>query len=214
MKKNPIEILFGTYRRKVLSLLLLRPDEKFHVREISRLVDVPAGSLHRELKTLAESELLLRTKSGNQVYYQANQECQIHAELAGLFRKTTGLADVIREALTPLFETIEVAFIFGSVAQGKERAGSDVDLFLVGEVSFTDVVGALADVHQQLGREVNPVIMSRDDFIKKAASDPFVMRLLDEIKIYVRGDQHDFGKLVENRTTVRSRRQQLKRYGN
>ena len=200
MKQKPIEILFGTYRRKVLALLLLRPDEKFHVREISRLVDVPAGSLHRELKTLAESELLVRSKSGNQVYYQANQGCQIYTDLAGLFRKTIGLADVIRDALSPLFSNIELAFIFGSIAQGKERAGSDVDLFVVGEVTFTEVAGVLVDVHQQIGREINPVIMSRTEFIEKAVSDPFVMRLNNEIKIYVKGNASDFGKLVKNRS--------------
>jgi predicted nucleotidyltransferase len=201
MKPKPIEILFGAYRRKILSLLLLRPDEKFHVREISRLIDVPAGSLHRELKVLAESELLLRSKSGNQVYYQANQDCQIYSELAGLFRKTCGLADVIREALAPLHGTMELAFVFGSVAQGKERAGSDVDLFVVGDVSFADVVGSLVDVHQQLGREINPVIMSRTEFIEKAAKDPFVMRLSNEMKIYVRGNGNDFRKLVGDGTT-------------
>lgn len=201
MKSKPIEILFGAYRRKILSLLLLRPDEKFHVREISRLIDVPAGSLHRELKLLAESELLLRSKSGNQVYYQANQRCQIYPELAGLFRKTSGLADVIRDVLAPLSGKVELAFIFGSVAQGKERTGSDIDLFVVGDVSFTEVVGALVDVHHQLGREINPVIMSRAEFIKKSISDPFIMRLINEMKIYVRGNENDFGQLVGNGTT-------------
>jgi len=201
MKPKPIEILFGIYRRKILAMLLLRPDEKFHVREISRLIDVPAGSLHRELKTLAESELLFRSKSGNQVYYQANQDCQIYPELAGLFRKTSGLADVIRDALAPLHGNMELAFIFGSVAQGKERAGSDIDLFVVGDVAFTEVVGVLVDVHHQLGREINPVIMSRAEFIKKSVSDPFVMRLIHEMKIYVRGNENDFGKLVGNGAT-------------
>ncbi len=197
MKQKPVEILFGNYRRKILSLLLLRPDERFHVREIARMLDIPAGSLHRELKMLAESELLNRFKSGNQVYYQANRGCQIFAELAGLFRKTAGLADVIRDALAPLHEEVEIAFIFGSVAQGRERAASDVDLLIVGEASFTDVVGALAETHQKLGREINPVVMTRDEFYQKSATDPFVMRLINEKKIYVRGNDNDFGQLID-----------------
>jgi len=33
------ETLFSDYRRRVLALMLLRPDEHFHVREISRLTE-------------------------------------------------------------------------------------------------------------------------------------------------------------------------------
>lgn len=201
MSTTPIEILFGNYRRKILSLLLLRPDEQFHVREISRLTGVPAGSLHRELKSLAGCELLIRNKSGNQVYYQANQYHQIFQELAGLFRKTVGLADVIRDALFPLNDKVEFSFIFGSVAQGKERSGSDIDLFILGSVSFTEVITALDDLHQQLGREINPVIMNREEFENKLATDPFIRRLLDEKKIYLRGNEDDFGKLVVSGAT-------------
>jgi len=200
VNSKPIEILFGNYRRKILSLLLLRPDEQLHVREISRRTEIPAGSLHRELKLLAEAELLLRSKSGNQVYYQANRENQIFTELAGLFRKTMGLADVIAEALTPVHSQIEIAFIFGSVAQGKERTGSDIDLFIIGDLTFTAAVGALAETHQQLGREINPVILTKNEFIDKSKTDPFIMRLIEEEKIYLRGNDNDFRKLVVERT--------------
>lgn len=205
MHKSPVEILFGRYRRKILALLLLRPEEKFHVREIARLTDVPAGSLHRELKLLAEGELLIRSQSGRQVYYQANGECPIFSELAGLFRKTAGLAEVVRDALAPLHAKIELAFIFGSTARGKERAGSDVDLFVVGAVSFAEVVGVLVDTHQRLGREINPVIMSRSELKRKMATDPFVMRLIDEPKIAVRGNLDDFKKLGADRAAEGAR---------
>lgn len=89
------ETLFSDYRRRVLALLLLRPDEHFHVREISRLTAVPAGSLHRELRLLADAGLLSRHAAGNQVRYQANRDCPIFIELAGIFRKTSGLANIV-----------------------------------------------------------------------------------------------------------------------
>lgn len=200
MKTNPIEILFGNYRRKILALLLMRADEQFHVREIARLTDIPAGSLHRELKLLADGELLIRTKSGNQVYYQANRASQIFPEMSGLFRKTAGLADVVRAALKQLGEKVAVAFIFGSIAQGKERIGSDVDLFVVGSATFAEVVSALYDIHQRLTREINPIVMSRDEFDAKK-NDPFVERVLAETKIYVRGNEHDLGQLAPDRST-------------
>jgi hypothetical protein len=97
-----VEVLFGAYRRQILGLMLLRPDESFYVREVERVTGVPAGSLHRELKALNEAGLLTRSTSGNQVRYQADRSCPIYDELAGIFRKTAGLADVLRDLLKPL----------------------------------------------------------------------------------------------------------------
>lgn len=99
MTTNPIELLFTAYRRQVLGLLLLRPEDSLHVREISRLTGVPAGSLHRELRTLTEAGLLLREPIGNQVRYRANRAAPLYAELAGIFHKTSGLAGTPIKAL-------------------------------------------------------------------------------------------------------------------
>ncbi len=189
------ETLFSEYRRKVLALLLLRSDEHFHVREISRLANVPAGSLHRELKMLLDAGLLTRNTIGNQVHYQANRNCPIFAELASIFRKTSGLADVLRLALSPLSDKVQAAFIFGSVARGEERATSDVDVFIVGDASFTEVVGALAEMNQKLGREINPVVMSHDQFFSKMASgEPFLNRIMREPKLFLIGTEDDLRK--------------------
>ena len=196
-----VEILFGAYRRQILGLLLLRPDESFHVREIARMTGVSAGSLHRELKALSESGLLQRSVSGNQVKYQANRDCPIFEELAGIFRKTAGLADVLRELLNVLESKIVMAFVFGSVAQGKAKQGSDIDLLVVGSVSFTDVVEVCHAGTQRLGREVNPVVMTKAAFVNKyRGGDRFVARVVKEPKIFLIGDADEFGKLVEDRT--------------
>lgn len=103
-------ILFSEYRRRVLALLLLHPDERYHVREIARLTNTTAGTLHRELSKLAKSKVLLREQSGNQVYYQANRNFPIYMELTSILKKTSGLVDVLFDFLTPLAEKIEVAF--------------------------------------------------------------------------------------------------------
>lgn len=83
-------LLFGAYRYRVLSLLLLRPGESFHVRRIARLTDVPAGSLYRELRLLAGTGLLRRELSGNQVRYAANSSSPVYKELASVLDKTAG----------------------------------------------------------------------------------------------------------------------------
>lgn len=87
-KPDATELLFGHYRRKVLALLMAQPDEAFHVREIARQTDVPVGSLHRELRALADAGILLRTPVENQVRYRANRRCPIFQPLAAIFGPT------------------------------------------------------------------------------------------------------------------------------
>jgi predicted nucleotidyltransferase len=195
-----VEVLFGAYRRQILGLMLLRPDESFYVREVERVTGVPAGSLHRELKSLSEAGLLARTTSGNQVRYQADRSCPIYEELAGIFRKTAGLADVLRDLLKPLSKKIDLAFVFGSLAQGKARPGSDIDLLVVGSAPFPAVVEACHAGTQRLGREVNPVVMTKAALLAKhRQSDRFISRVAKEPKIFVIGDASEFAKLTEDR---------------
>lgn len=187
-------LLFSTYRRKVLGLLLLRPDVSLHVREISRLTGVPAGSLHRELRALTDAGLLQSEPAGNQVRYRANRTCPIFSELTEIFRKTAGLVDLLQDALAPLASRIEAAFVFGSMAIGTESANSDVDVFVLGNVGFTDVVAALSPLRKRLGREINPVVTTPADFAAQRASrDRFVTRVMDEPKLFVIGVADDLG---------------------
>jgi len=199
MTKQPIEFMFSPYRRQLLARLLLRPDEQFHVRELERMTGISAGSLHRELKAMAESGLLLREKVGNQVFYRADTHCTIYAELAAIFRKTMGMASLLQNALSGLAGKIEVAFVFGSMASGQQNAGSDIDVCVLGEVSLLQVVKALSSVQETLRRETNPVVMTAKKFLQQAVNqDRFVTRVLSEPKVFVMGDEDEFAKLVED----------------
>jgi len=200
MAKQVIELMFGAYRRELLARLLLRPDEDFHVRELARMTGIPAGSLHRELKALSEAGLLLCARQGNQVRYRANPACPVYEELASIFRKTIGLAGVLRDALLDMADRIELALVFGSLAAGRQTSGSDVDLFMIGDISLLEVVKALSEAQSQLGREINPVIMTADVFIaQREKEDRFIARVLHDPKIFVIGDADDLAKLAEHR---------------
>jgi len=91
------DLLFGAYRHRVLSLLLLRPGDSFHVRMIARLTGVPAGSLHRELRLLAYAGLLNAERQGNQIRYSANQASPVFAELAAVLEKTAGAPPLLED---------------------------------------------------------------------------------------------------------------------
>jgi predicted nucleotidyltransferase len=200
-KANLAEALFSTYRRRVLAMLLLHPERSYYVRELARLTDVPPGSLHRELRLLTDAGLLMRKPAGNQVLYRANRDCPVFEELAGFFRKTAGLADVLREALASLAGQIQLAFVFGSVASGKEDASSDIDVLVVGDVTFADVVVALAATRERLGRDVNSVVMSSKDFSDKSRrKERFVLRIVNEPKIYLIGTADVLAELTQDRS--------------
>lgn len=193
--------MFGAYRRQLLATLLLRPGEKYHLRELGRMTGIPAGSIHRELKVMAEAGLLLREHLGNQVFYQANQACSIFSELAAIFRKTTGLATLLQDAMQELDAKIELALVFGSMASGRQNASSDVDVLVLGDLKLIEVVKALASVQATLGREINPVVMTVDKFIAQLNKhERFAMRMFDEPIIFVKGNEREFAKLAENRS--------------
>lgn len=200
MSSNLATLLFGAYRRAVLARLLLRPEESLHVRELAREIGKPAGTLLRELKALAEAGVLRSERVGNQLRFQADPRCPIYEDLRNILKKTVGVADVLREALEPLAPRIRAAFVYGSIASGQERAGSDVDLMVVGEVKLGEVVAALQPAHEALTREVNPAVFPALEFQRKLAEgNAFVKDVAAGKKIFILGGEDDLGKPAARR---------------
>jgi DNA-binding transcriptional ArsR family regulator len=178
--------LFGATRTAILAALLVRPADTYHVRELARITGVSPGTLHRELTALAALGILHRNRVGRQVFYSANRDSPIFAELSGLLRKTAGLVDVIRDALQPIAKRITAAFLYGSMAAGEETARSDADVMIVGKVTFAEAVKALSSTERALRREVNPTVMTREVFRRKRrAGDSFVSSLWTGPKLWV-----------------------------
>jgi len=189
-------VLFKDYRRRVLGLLLLHPGESYHVREIARLTDTVAGTLHKELATLAKAGILVAQTRGNQKLYTANRECPVFEELASILRKTSGMVDVLAAALEPLSEQIDTALIFGSVAQGRETTRSDVDVLLVGTAGFAAVAEALYSCHEVLGREINPKVYDKREWAKLIHSNNgFALEIMEKPKMFIVGGSEAFEKI-------------------
>jgi len=187
------ELLFpNQYRRKVLALLMLNPQRWLHLRELARLTDSSPGTLKKELDALTSVGLLKFQKVGNQTQFSANTEHPVFPELSALVRKTTGLRDVLALALAPLASQIEVAFVFGSLAKATEGPQSDVDLLLIGDVTFGQVANAVYDAQLLLAREINPKVMNRVEWSdKKNAQNVFIQELMDKPKIFIVGSEHE-----------------------
>jgi len=133
-----------------------------------------------------------------QKYYQANPQCPVFAELEGLVRKTTGLADILSDALKPLSKKIKVAFIYGSMATGSVNRQSDVDLMVIGSSTFAEVVAALGAAQDELGREINPSTYPVDEFRRKVSSGHhFINTVMKTPKIFLIGDADELKRLAQ-----------------
>lgn len=196
-----LETLLGSkLRAKVLGWLFSHPDERYFVRQLTALVKEDSTNVSRELARLEKTGILISTVEGKQKYYQANRESPLFDELHGLIVKTAGVADVLRSALEPEREQIKLAFIFGSIAIGNERRSSDIDIMVVGAVSFEKVVSLLSPAEEHLRREVNPVVYPVAEFKKKVNEDHhFVNTVLEGQKIFLVGDEGELAKLAGKR---------------
>lgn len=170
------KLLFKDYRRRVLALLLLHPDKRYHVREIARLTGTVAGTLHKELARLAEAGILVRKAVGNQLHYQANTECPIYEELSRILQKLTskgivekrdmqsqmsGVVEQYRDQILFLAKEngVRNVRVFGSMARNEAGPESDLDLLVELEKGQSGLAlgGFLTDVSELVHRKVDVV---------------------------------------------------------
>jgi len=191
-------VLFGKTRRAVLSLLFNNPDESFYLREIARRERLVMGALQREVRQLSDVGIIRRSARGKQVFYQANPDCPIFDELKSLIIKTVGVGDILKDALNPLIDRIHTAFVFGSMASAQPDRSSDVDLMVIGNVSFAEVVSTLSKAQEKLSREINPTVYPPDEFKKKLdAGHHFLRSIFTGKKFFIIGDANDLDRLAE-----------------
>lgn len=199
--RDPTEVLFGRSMRAVIGLLFAQPERAFYLREIARAAGTSPSSLQRELAALAASGLAVREARGHQVYFRANRASPLFGELHAIALKTFGMADVLRAALAPLARKVGAAFVYGSLARGEAGPESDIDVMVVGQVSFMEVVARLRSTEPRLGRAVNPTVYPPVEFSEKAsAGDHFLSGVLDGPKIFLIGGESELRSLAEGGT--------------
>jgi len=193
-------VLFGRTRRAILSLLFGHPDESYYLREIVRATGFGLGSVQRELAQLAGAGIIRRSDSGHQVYFRANSDSPVFKELKSLITKTAGAAETIRGALLPLRDRISIAFIYGSVARGEETQQSDIDVLIVGSISFAEAVKELRGAQESLEREINPSVYPVEEFLSRVAEQHYFIReVLSGPKVFVVGDEDELERLAGER---------------
>jgi uncharacterized protein len=196
-KSSPIDSLINKTTRDLLAATVLQPDRWWYLSDLAKHLRRRPSSLQTPLAALQSAGILSRRKEGNRVYFQANPDCPFLPELQGLIAKTVGLVEVLREALEPLKDRLDVAFIHGSVAKSSEVATSDVDLIAIGSLGLADLSPVLEKVEQRLGRPVNVNVYFPQEFAKKlVAKNQFLCSVVDKEKLFVVGEPNDLDRIV------------------
>jgi predicted nucleotidyltransferase len=183
-----LDALFPTIRAGVLSATLLQPEHWWFMTELARQMGVTPSTLQRELEALVVSGILLRRQDGRRIYYKANTESPVFPEMKGLIEKTAGIVPALKAELKRFDDRTELALLYGSIARGEEKPGSDVDLMIVGSLKQIDLLSALRKLESRFRREVNVTLFSSEEFHRKlAARDHFLEAVLKGKTISLKG---------------------------
>lgn len=198
---NPILKLFANPTlAEILSLLLLHPEEEFYQSDLAKKTKKGLIQVQRALKTLEEIGLVSSVHRGRMVYYKAVQSHPVFDELKKIFLKTTSFGESIRQALLPFQNNILAAFIFGSIAKGNESTDSDIDLFILTDVTLREITKALSPLSKDLQRELNPVVFAPEEFQNKTSkNDHFMLEVLQTPKLWIIGNDKILNQLAAGR---------------
>ena len=189
------EILCSKVRAELFRLLFDSHTPELHMREIERQSHLVIGTIQQDLKKLARLDLVTSHRDGNRLYYRANINHPLFQEIKNLVVKTTGAVPLLKEALhnkEVSEQEILVAFIFGSIARNEERADSDIDLMIIGNVGLRKVSHLLSGLSGKLSREINPHVLTLKDFKRKLTDqDHFLTQVMSTKKLFIIGNENE-----------------------
>src|SRR5438445_582857 len=96
---NLTRLLSSHVKAEVFRLLFGPDARELHVREIARRARLNDATVRQELKRLAGLHLVAGRRSGNRAYYRAEQSNPLYSDIRNIVLKTSGLVDILRQAL-------------------------------------------------------------------------------------------------------------------
>ena len=194
MAGSVAQALFGSATLpRLLEVLAADPEHRFTTAELEARVGASHDSTFRALQRAVTAGLVVREGVGRQYVYRADAASPIFPEVKTLLSKLVGPASALRRAFAGLGPPeVEAAFLFGSAARAEDRLASDLDVFVVGEVSRFALSRQLADAERELGREVNAMAYPRQEVATRlAAGDGFLLEVWRQPKLMLVGEEED-----------------------
>lgn len=160
-------LLTSKLRRRLLSHYFTHADERYYIREVAALLNLDPGNLSKEFRKLAKEGLFQEERKGKIKFYRLNPRYPLYNEIRQIIFKTEGVEGSLRKLVNE-FPEVQLAFIYGSYAEGKEKASSDIDLVIVGTPDRKRLTSKIRNLEDQLQREINFNLYPEPEFRKKS----------------------------------------------
>jgi len=181
---------------ELLSLFFKNPDQEYYLTEIAKNLNKEASYYQRYLDSFVEDKILIDERKGNLRFFKLNKNHPLYEDIKNIISKTLGVEFKLK-VLVDKLNTIEIAFIFGSLAKNKENANSDIDLMLIGEVNQDLLIEEVGKLEEELNREINYHIYNKNEFVKKIkAKNNFIINVISEPFITLKGNPYELAKLI------------------
>ncbi len=181
--------MFTATQQRLFGLIFGQPRRSFFLTELIELAGVGRGAVQRELARLEKGRMVVTERRGNRKHFQANPESPVFQELCSIVNKTLGVAEQLRTALKTIEKGINLALIYGSIANQSDTADSDIDLLVVSnELTLEKLYSQLSNVEKKLGRRINPTLYTEAEFqFRLTNENAFLKRVLEQPKIVLKG---------------------------
>jgi len=183
-------------RQKIILLFIYSPEKSYYINEVARLVKTSSGTAQRELNKLVKEDFLVKKeKSQKRVYYSLNKANPLLPEIKIIVDKTIGIEHLLQEELKKE-ENIDFAFLFGSYVKDNLKFDSDIDLFIIGNISDKEVYNRIRKVEEKINREINYHLSTPKEFKKNLSRDFFYRSIVKKCDLII-GDENEFRRLTQ-----------------
>jgi predicted nucleotidyltransferase len=164
--------------RKLLETLVKFPNRQFTVNELAKEAEVPFASTWRLVKKWEPAGIIETERIGVSITVQLRRS-----------EYTDSILSLLKISMSPQAFTVHVlkqllakeskvkeAYLFGSVAKGKEKITSDIDIALLATASF-DTNNLLFAVYEKYGTKIIPITFKSKRELVAFMADKKVERL-------------------------------------
>lgn len=185
IKIKMIEAMNSKVKAKIIKYFALSKKEA-SISEIAKNIGVSKSRASEVLKILENKGILTSKKIGRSLIYKINENNKKAIEILKFVKKIS-LNDIeeIKKSIIPILKKHGVirASIFGSVARGEAKEGSDIDILveLPKEKSLLDLVRLENELKEKLKRDV--------DVVEYNSIHPLLKEIIlkEEVRLYEKG---------------------------
>jgi len=169
-------------------------------RELAKFCDVSHMQVYRILDALQSQGVVKKRQVAGAYLYTLNEKNVIVKNiLIPLFQKEKNFLDeILKQLLNRITKKVLSIVVFGSVAEGRERPTSDVDIFILTKnktaaISIRDILSeAETTFYEKTGNRLSPIILSVGELRKKSNTNKTLISKILSGRVIVGKSPKDF----------------------